>query len=375
MDLTEEEETLISIDDTVVTEGVEEVIKELGVARKLIAGKPPSAKILKRILSEAWKLRREFDVQITRDNIIRLQLYCFEDKNKVLFGGPWHLERQLLIFKEVPPDLDMKRLDFSMADFWVRIRELPLKMRNAQMAEKMGAMFGSFIRWDELYSGVNSDYMRIRVSIPVTKPLRRVVKLQGKDGPISYRVGYERLPIFCFKCGVFRHLKKSCPKQLEEANAKEDSYGPCLREDSPLKKLSLKEKGKSQLLAKLWEEVQAERNSKQKLLEMQKGVEEQTEELTKDLLTIKVNDILTNSSLGGNEEEIRGKPDPNGSIQKGADLLTTVETNNGPGAERNHVTQEKNTAASALEGKGGKRLDRKTPLTAQRKEGKLDMGK
>ncbi|CAL1390540.1 unnamed protein product [Linum trigynum] len=84
IDLTEEEEALISVDESVITEGVEEAIKELGVAQKLIAGKPPSGKILKKILSEAWKLQKDFDVQVTRDNIMRVQLYCYEDKNRVL---------------------------------------------------------------------------------------------------------------------------------------------------------------------------------------------------------------------------------------------------------------------------------------------------
>ncbi|CAL1377584.1 unnamed protein product [Linum trigynum] len=110
--LTEDEETLISVDDTDATEGVEEAFKELGVAGRIIKGTPPSARVLKRILSEAWKVKREFDIQITKDNILSIQLYCFDDKNNVLFGGPWHLERRLLIFKEVPPDLELQNMDF-----------------------------------------------------------------------------------------------------------------------------------------------------------------------------------------------------------------------------------------------------------------------
>ncbi|CAL1392964.1 unnamed protein product [Linum trigynum] len=157
IDLTEEEESIIDLEDTVTTEGVEEAIKELGHAGKAIKGKLPSVRILKMILSEAWKLEKDFDLQVPKEDILSIQLYCYKDKNKFLFGGPWHLERQLLIFKEVPPDLDLSKLDFSWADFWVRIRKFPVNMRNIQMAEKVGSMFGRFIRWDELHSGVSSD--------------------------------------------------------------------------------------------------------------------------------------------------------------------------------------------------------------------------
>ncbi|CAI0458221.1 unnamed protein product [Linum tenue] len=252
IDLTEDEEVVISMEDTVETEGVEEVIKELGLVGKVIKGNLPSGRILKKVLSEAWKLKRDFDVQVTKENILRLQLYYYEDKNKVLYGGPWHLERQLLIFKEVPPDMDLSKIEFCWADFWVRIRKFPLNMRNLQMAEKVGDMFGRFIRWDELHSGVSSEYMRIRVAMSTQKPLRRVVKMQSKEGPISYRVGYERLPIYCFKCGILGHLKKSCPVAQNNEDDNNDPYGSWMRAKSPLKKLSLKEKGKSHQLSKLW---------------------------------------------------------------------------------------------------------------------------
>ncbi|CAL1375001.1 unnamed protein product [Linum trigynum] len=95
MDLTEDEEALISIDESVTSEGVEEAIKELGVAGKIVTGKFPSEKILKRILSEAWKLKKEFDVQVMRSNILRIQLYCVEDKNKILHGGEKKGEKKL----------------------------------------------------------------------------------------------------------------------------------------------------------------------------------------------------------------------------------------------------------------------------------------
>ena len=72
----------------------------------------------------------------------------------------------------------------------------------------------------------------------ITKPLRRfiiVAKGAGK-GEIWGRLGYERLPTFCYKCGVIGHSEYECEQALVEgyrSNTKQ--YGDWLRA-SPLQK-------------------------------------------------------------------------------------------------------------------------------------------
>lgn len=61
--------------------------------------------------------------------------------------------------------------------------------------------------------GVWRNYMHIRVSIDVWKPLKRRLRLK-KDGGDWFWVDfkYERLNTFCFICGLIWHLEKLCPK-------------------------------------------------------------------------------------------------------------------------------------------------------------------
>ncbi|CAL1381868.1 unnamed protein product [Linum trigynum] len=138
--------------------------------------------------------------------------------------------------------------------------------------------------------------------------------MQSKEGPISYRVGYEILPIYCFKSGTLGHFRKSCHMAQNNEEDNNDQYGSWLRAESPLKKLSLKEKEKSQQLSKLWEEVQAEKASKNKKEKEQQESEKQAEKLSEDLLVISVNDsgITPAMSTNGKHKtnEIAGEQEP-----------------------------------------------------------------
>ncbi|KAL0317110.1 UNVERIFIED_CONTAM: hypothetical protein Sangu_2125300 [Sesamum angustifolium] len=61
------------------------------------------------------------------------------------------------------------------------------------------------------------SHMRIWASVDVTKPLRRVLKLQTTlgDEQLLYFT-YEKLPNFCYLCGCLGHLSKFCELRFSE---------------------------------------------------------------------------------------------------------------------------------------------------------------
>jgi hypothetical protein len=58
--------------------------------------------------------------------------------------------------------------------------------------------------------------MRAKIWIDINKPLRRVLSFNSlKRGKIdTYEVQYERLPYFCFACGVLGHSDTFCNNPL-----------------------------------------------------------------------------------------------------------------------------------------------------------------
>lgn len=86
----------------------------------------------------------------------------------------------------------------------------------------------------------------MRVSVDLTKPLRRGTILKGEDGSV-YRVfcKFERLLDFCYSCGKPGHLLKDCnEKENDEGwDGSNLKYGPCMRA-SPMRSRLVQEEGR-----------------------------------------------------------------------------------------------------------------------------------
>ena len=87
------------------------------------------------------------------------------------------------------------------------------------MIEKIGKEIGSNLRIfmvvdTRSWKLEQSKFMRIKVNLPLEKPLRRCGKVASLEGEsFCIQFWYERLPVFCFRCGVIghdeRHYKKN----------------------------------------------------------------------------------------------------------------------------------------------------------------------
>lgn len=56
------------------------------------------------------------------------------------------------------------------------------------------------------------QFARVRISINITQPLKKVVFLQQEGEKIPMPVLYEKLPDFCFCCAHIGHQFKECLK-------------------------------------------------------------------------------------------------------------------------------------------------------------------
>lgn len=74
----------------------------------------------------------------------------------------------------------------------------------------------------------------------VNNPLKRWVNFQGVDGTKQWlQVIYERLPFFCFLCGILGHGEEDCPLRYEEGfrePAKGLPYGSWMRANDDLRR-------------------------------------------------------------------------------------------------------------------------------------------
>ena len=107
-------------------------------------------------------------------------------------------------------------------------------MVSPQVAKEVGSRLGEVeeVEWKKKKDDF-SMFMRVRVALPISKPIRRGGYIAGSDGVKSWvSFKYERLPIFCHYCGILGHDLKHCAAHyaVEKKGGRiEYQYGDFLR--------------------------------------------------------------------------------------------------------------------------------------------------
>ncbi|KAH1056838.1 hypothetical protein J1N35_034903 [Gossypium stocksii] len=73
----------------------------------------------------------------------------------------------------------------------------------------------SMAEWNYQYCLVGRNFIRVRVRLDVTMPLKRKKKIRIGNATMIYaRFQYKKLGLFCFVCGKMRHNESFCPLRL-----------------------------------------------------------------------------------------------------------------------------------------------------------------
>jgi hypothetical protein len=111
-------------------------------------------------------------------------------------------------------------MTFEKLEVWVRVLDLPLDMMNKAYGELIGNWIGKYISVEVDDDGTAwGEELRIYVEIRVDKPLIRGVNLRASPEAMEGRwfdIKYEKIPHFCFDCGMLVHSAKECEAEKEE---------------------------------------------------------------------------------------------------------------------------------------------------------------
>ncbi|XP_019155810.1 PREDICTED: uncharacterized protein LOC109152623 [Ipomoea nil] len=156
---------------------------------KLLTNKIIKFNFMKETMTAVWRLGRGLVVTELAPNLFILQLFHEVDMNRILEDGPWLFEHSLLVLARLQPN--------------VPPHDVPLD----KVVATIGNFVGTFIQSDKNnFYGSWKSFLRIRVTLDITKPLTAKMRIKRKDVDwswISFR--YERLPHFCFICRMIGH--------------------------------------------------------------------------------------------------------------------------------------------------------------------------
>ena len=117
----------------------------------------------------------------------------------ILKGGPWSIDNQLLMLTRWRKGMNAKNVQLHHASLWIQIWDAPFDMVSSRVATKVGGRLGEVVEVERRRKQDDPNYfMRVKVALPISKPLRRGGFLAGFDGEHSWvTFKYERLSMFC----------------------------------------------------------------------------------------------------------------------------------------------------------------------------------
>lgn len=97
---------------------------------------------------------------------------------------------------------------------WIQVWHIPAHWSSIETGRKIGNKLGEVkdIRLIEA-GGTDEHVLKILAVLDLTKPLQRGTKLKYRQFERWVEFRYEKLPIFCFYCGLIGHNERLCLKR------------------------------------------------------------------------------------------------------------------------------------------------------------------
>ncbi|GLU18276.1 hypothetical protein SLE2022_345830 [Rubroshorea leprosula] len=231
LSLTADEDVGLDLDDGIGND------PDGGVSKWCIVGtvltrKRFNMEAMESTLAGVWRPVKGMHMRILGHNHFALYFFHPVDMNRVLAAGPWRFADHVMILKEAHDGKMITKEELFEVPFWIQIHDLPPSRMTEATGRRIGAEIGRLIEVDAGNGHVwGTDYIRVRVFIDSGKPLRRGMKLSLKDGLVWVSFRYERLPHFCYCCGMLDHVERDYEVglELEHMGVTERPYDDRLR--------------------------------------------------------------------------------------------------------------------------------------------------
>lgn len=131
-----------------------------------------------------------------------------------------------LIIEEYDGFTNPESVKLDKIETWCLIHKLPDGvLKNKQFVENMAKRIGEVLELQiVLPSGFVGEFIRARVKLNVNKKLTRFVSFTKSGKTEFYQVKFEKLPVFCYMCGILGHWHEECG--TGEHTEKDLEWGP-----------------------------------------------------------------------------------------------------------------------------------------------------
>ncbi|KAJ1421140.1 Zinc knuckle CX2CX4HX4C [Sesbania bispinosa] len=231
---------LIVFTEEDVLEGVDRCHRSL--VGKFLTEKPVHTNSLQNALTGIWCNPKGLKVEELEPKLFQFFLNEEKDLDRILRGSLWIFRNSWLVLNRRERNSEPALLNFSIVPLKIQIWGLPLHCRTVQMGRKIGECMG-VVRESEIFEVRDrGSFIKILVDFDTTKPLLPGVNIGNRvDGVLWVDFRFERLPQFCYTCGLIGHEEDTCNSDHAKTNNSENAehdFGPWLRASAVSRKVS-----------------------------------------------------------------------------------------------------------------------------------------
>lgn len=200
---------------------------------RIITQKFLNKKTVQGMIMKSWGNPEGLEIIDFGKNTFLFNFKDFKMSQRVYNDGPWNVMGSLLCLQRWVPEFTMFEIPFTHCPFWIQIHGVPFEGISRENATKIGSKIGDVLEVEDpiIEKRITRGFMRVRVSINITKPLVTGFWVPRKEFPkVWVMLLYEKLQDFCYNCGVIGHEQKECKEEKAMSLIKDDAprYGPGL---------------------------------------------------------------------------------------------------------------------------------------------------
>lgn len=150
---------------------------------RFLTQKPINFRVARSTLRLAWRMGDDVRIVEVGNGLLQFRFAHAFQMKWVMEHGPWNCDNHLLVLHPWEWGLTAATTTFTHALFWVQIWGLPFDLMDPRVGETIGHNLDNFVLVDKRSEFMDSaSFLRIRVEIPIAKPLRRAGYILSPEG-------------------------------------------------------------------------------------------------------------------------------------------------------------------------------------------------